>query len=93
MSQKTLKDVKPDLDDAVMYFSNQCPVCHEIVKYLATQEHGAAYLDNMSEDLKLVEDSKAYTDAINYLVEQEVLYDADGFVGLTAFGNSVEKLL
>ena len=93
MSRNNLRDVLSELNDAVTYLSEQCPVCSEVVKYLATQENEAAYLGRMAKDLELEEDSKIYSDAIKHLTEQEGLYDADGFVGLTKFGSSVEKLL
>ena len=90
---KELRDVKFDLDAAVRGLSEQCPVCSEIVKYLATQEHEAAYLGSMAKALNRAEESKEYVHALEHLTEQDVLYDADGFVGLTKFGSSVEKFL
>ena len=88
-----LENIESEVTTAVKNLSEKCPICSDIIKYLATQENKGAYLGDLAKEIGFAEDSEKYIDAINYLEVQNILYDLSDFVGLTDFGSGIEKIL
>lgn len=88
-----LENIEPEVTSAVTNLSVKCPLCKDTIKYLATRENGIASSRDLANELDSNKDSENYINLVYYLEGQNIVYTTSDSVGLSTFGQSIEKIL